>query len=38
VFDIHSGELVDLNFDFEKKLQSIREIYDLGTTNKGRGA
>jgi carbonic anhydrase len=34
VFDIHSGELVDLNFDFEKKLQSIREIYDLGTTNK----
>jgi carbonic anhydrase len=34
VFDIHSGELIDLRIDFLKKLEGIREIYDLGTTNK----
>lgn len=33
VFDIQSGELIDLRIDFIKKLQGIREIYDLGTTN-----
>ncbi|MFM1876036.1 MAG: hypothetical protein RL266_1773 [Bacteroidota bacterium] len=31
VFDIKSGKLIDLKIDFEKKLQGIREIYDLGT-------
>ncbi len=31
VFDIHTGKLIDLNIDFNKELQSIREIYDLGT-------
>lgn len=30
VFDIHSGKLIDLNFDFEKELKGIMEIYDLG--------
>ncbi|MGZ3904153.1 MAG: carbonic anhydrase [Bacteroidia bacterium] len=30
VFDIHSGELIDLRIDFTKKLAGIREIYDLG--------
>ncbi|MDW7693088.1 carbonic anhydrase [Flammeovirgaceae bacterium SG7u.111] len=30
VFDIHSGELIDLKFDFKTILDSIREIYDLG--------
>lgn len=35
VFDIHSGELKDLNIDFVKIAKEIREIYDLGTTNKG---
>lgn len=34
VFDLHSGELIDLKIDFVKKLQGIREIYDLGTTKK----
>ena len=29
VFDIHSGELIDLKIDFEKILQDIREIYRL---------
>lgn len=29
VYDIHSGELIDLNIDFEKELQHIRKIYDL---------
>ncbi|MGZ3900437.1 MAG: carbonic anhydrase [Bacteroidia bacterium] len=32
VFDIQSGRLIDLRIDFLKKLQGIREIYDLGTT------
>ena len=31
VFDIHNGSLIDLNIDFDKALESIREIYDLGT-------
>lgn len=31
VFDIQSGELIDLNIDFNSVLESIREIYDLGT-------
>lgn len=34
VFDIHTGKLIDLRINFEKKLEGIREIYDLGTTNK----
>ncbi|WP_456376756.1 carbonic anhydrase [Lutibacter sp.] len=29
VFDIHSGELIDLNIDFDKMLQEIMEIYRL---------
>lgn len=29
VFDMETGELVDLEFDFRKKLEEIREIYDL---------
>ncbi len=33
VFDIHNGHLIDLNIDFDKALDSIREIYDLGTEN-----
>ncbi len=31
VFDVESGRLIDLNFDFVNVLESIREIYDLGT-------
>lgn len=34
VFDMHSGQLIDLKIDFVKKLESIREIYDLGTGKK----
>jgi carbonic anhydrase len=30
VFDIHTGELKDLRINFLKKLEGIREIYDLG--------
>lgn len=30
VFDIQSGKLIDLNIDFEKILNEIQEIYDLG--------
>ncbi|MGZ3885452.1 MAG: carbonic anhydrase, partial [Bacteroidia bacterium] len=30
VFDMHSGHLVDLEIDFIRKLDGIREIYDLG--------
>jgi carbonic anhydrase len=30
VFDMHSGHLIDLRIDFIKKLEDIREIYDLG--------
>ena len=29
VFDIHSGELIDLNIDFESVLRNIMEIYHL---------
>jgi carbonic anhydrase len=32
VFDVHSGNLIDLNIDFPKELHNIQEIYDLGTT------
>ena len=32
VFDIKNGELIDLKIDFDKILDDIREIYDLGTT------
>jgi len=30
VFDIRTGELIDLHFDFQSKLQDIQDIYDLG--------
>jgi len=30
VFDVQTGELIDLNIDFNKILSNIREIYDLG--------
>jgi len=30
IFDVRSGELIDLNFDFQKKLKDIQEIYNLG--------
>lgn len=30
VFDIHSGQLIDLKIDFEQILESIMEIYRLG--------
>jgi len=30
VFDIQSGNLIDLKIDFEEVLKNIREIYDLG--------
>ncbi|RRB04761.1 carbonic anhydrase [Larkinella rosea] len=29
VFDIHSGRLIDLKIDFDQKMKSIREIYNL---------
>lgn len=29
VFDIHSGKIIDLKIDFEKKLEKIMEIYHL---------
>lgn len=29
VYDLHNGELKDLNIDFEKELEGIRKIYDL---------
>lgn len=31
VFDVESGELIDLKINFDKILDDIREIYDLGT-------
>lgn len=31
VFDVHSGNLIDLNIDFPAALKNIQEIYDLGT-------
>jgi len=30
VFDVKSGELIDLNLDFKKMLKGIQEIYNLG--------
>lgn len=30
VFDIHSGELIDLKINFAEKLKGIQEIYNLG--------
>ena len=30
VFDIKTGQLIDLKIDFEEKLKSIQEIYNLG--------
>lgn len=30
VFDMRTGELVDLNFDFQGRLKEIRGVYDLG--------
>ncbi len=30
IFDVKTGLLIDLNFDYQKKLEEIREIYDLG--------
>ncbi len=30
VFDMRTGELVDLHFDFPGKLEEVRQIYDLG--------
>lgn len=30
VFDIQSGKLIDLKIDFDKALENIREIYNLG--------
>jgi carbonic anhydrase len=36
VFDIQTGELIDLRIDFIKKLKGIQEIYDLGTTKATR--
>jgi len=32
VFDVESGELIDLKIDIDTILEDIREIYDLGTT------
>lgn len=31
IFDVHTGELIDLHFDFHKKLKEIQEIYNLGS-------
>lgn len=30
IFDVSSGELIDLDIDFTEKLENIREIYNLG--------
>lgn len=32
VFDVKTGKLIDLRINFNKVLENIREIYDLGTT------
>ena len=34
VWDIHSGKLIDLEIDFDKILEDIRDIYHLSTENK----
>ena len=31
VFDVKTGDLIDLEFDFQQKLKNIQEIYNLGT-------
>ena len=31
VFDVKTGELIDLEFDFQQKLKDIQEIYNLST-------
>lgn len=33
VFDVKSGELIDLHFNYEEKLKGIQEIYHLGITD-----
>lgn len=33
IFDVKTGLLIDLNFDCEKKLKEIHEIYNLGLTD-----
>jgi carbonic anhydrase len=30
IFDVRTGKLIDLHFDFRKKLKDIQEIYNLG--------
>lgn len=32
VFDVRSGELIDLNIDFDEKMKKIQSIYDLSVT------
>ena len=32
VFNVRTGELIDLRFDFHHKLKEIQEIYNLGIT------
>jgi carbonic anhydrase len=34
VFDIHTGQLIDLKIDFNAKLERIRDVYDLGLDQK----
>lgn len=34
VFDIHSGKLIDLNFDFQGALKKIEQVYNLGKSKK----
>jgi carbonic anhydrase len=36
VFDMHSGNLIDLRINFLKKLDGIREIYDLGLSKRAK--
>jgi carbonic anhydrase len=37
VFDIKSGELIDLKFNFREKTEEIRNIYNLGPSNPSSG-
>ena len=32
VFDVKTGELIDLHIDFQEKLKDIQEIYNLGAS------
>jgi carbonic anhydrase len=34
IFDVKTGDLIDLNINFAEKLKGIQEIYNLGTTPK----